>query len=563
MSALRRLGPRQIIVIIAVLIAGVAGAYYLTTQLSGEQASGGLTENEQLIAVTRGELISQVQTGGTLSFPTKEALRIGTGTIVKDVLIEEGQTVIEGQALLTLDDATVAERDMDVAKARIALREATEALDNLLTDAKEEMADAETGVSDAQKSLIDVQQQHDDIVSDAQTGLDEAEQAYSDTYDAWLGVPLSTDELALSPDDILAQWGLDLDALFDDDAQPDIDQGIFAGGSPSDDPATPWSETVVYGVVNFYPGEIAPTCEDTDAHPLNGHCLQKGFEDAWDDLTAARDALDDANDNRAAAVRKAEDTLDTAQDRLGEAEQAMQDAGEGETGYMRHLREAEVVSARIALDDALERREEATLRAPFAGIVAELNAEAGQPLEGNTGIAIEIIDTSVVELVGQVDETDVLRVQEGDAAEITLDALPGQTFSGELLSVSSGAESLQGIALFTVTIRVTAPPGMILREGMNANARMLVDRRENVLLVPVQSIYGTFQEPLLRVFRDGGIISRSVTLGSNDGFWVIVESGAEEGEEVIMHVAGTDEFLRFSDGPGGFQRAGAVRVARP
>ena len=111
-------------------------------------------------------------------------------------------------------------------------------------------------------------------------------------------------------------------------------------------------------------------------------------------------------------------------------------------------------------------------------------------------------------------------------------------------------------------IRVNVSPGVELREGMNATARMAVEMQNDVLLVPVQSIYGTFQEPLLRVMTDEAIISRPVTLGNNDDFWVVVVSGVNEGEEVIMHVSEADEFAAFQAGPG-FQRQTSRTRAKP
>ena len=284
-----------------------------------------------------------------------------------------------------------------------------------------------------------------------------------------------------------------------------------------------------------------------------GHCLRKGFDDTWDLLVVSREHLEDTVEDKNNALKQAEHDLIAARDTQEQALIALADAGEDEFGYARQLKEAELVTTRVALEDALKKREEATIRAPIDGIVAVLNAIEGEPLDTESRIAVEIIDTSTVELEGLVDETDVLRIDYGDAAEITLDAVPGQIFSGEITSISSAAELQQGIAVFTVMIRVNVSPGVELREGMNATARMAVEMQSDVLLVPVQSIYGTFQEPLLRVMTDEAIISRPVTLGNNDDFWVVVESGVNEGEEVIMHVSEADEFAAFQGGPG-FQR---------
>ncbi len=465
------------------------------------------------------------------------------------MLVEEGQAVIEGQALLTLDDATVARHDMDVAKAQIALRDAEDALANLLADTQSGLVTAEADVSDAERALADMEKEHRDKIDTAQDDVGKGEDDYRNIFSAWLGVTLGADELGTAPKDLLTAWGVNLEELLIEAVGDDTGRGIYSSGAPQDDPATRWSETLVYGVVNFYPGEVVAACESTDAHPLNGHCLQKGFDDAWNGLISARDALDGAITARDSAIRDAQDKLDAARDRHEQARQAVDDASGGPAGYTRSLREAELVTAQVALDDALQRREDATVRAPIDGIVAVLNAVAGEAIQVESRIAVEIIDTSVVELQGQVDETDVLQISYGDAAEITLDAMPGQVFTGSISSISSGAQLEQGIAVFSVMVRIDIVPGVDLREGMNATARMAVEEEFDVLLVPVQSIYGTFQEPLLRVMADDTIEPRPVTLGNNDDFWVVVESGVEEGEEVIMHVSEAEDFGMFG-GPG-------------
>ncbi len=554
MATIKRLQLWQIIVIIGVLIVGFGGgAYAINAQLSGNQAAGGLTENEQLVAVMRGDLINQVQTGGTLTLPHRESIRLGAGSIVKDVLVEEGQAVIEGQALFTLDDATAARHDMEVAKAQIALRDAQDALANLLPDAQADLAAAEDNVVDAERALTDLDKEHREKIETALDDVDEQEEKYRDVFAAWLGATLDEHESTLPPSELLARWGVDLEELLIEAVGADSARGIYSRGAPADDPATRWSETIVYGIVNFYPGQIVATCKSTDAHPLNGHCLQKGFDDAWDALTMARDAFDDAVTARDTAIREAQTKLDAARKERDQALLAVRDAGEGDEGYARQLKEAELLTAQVALRDALQQREETTVRAPIDGIVAVLNAVPGEELDVESRIAVEIIDTSIVELSGQVDETDVLRISYGDPAEITLDAMPGQVFTGSISSISSAAQLQQGIAVFTVLVRIDVPLDVDLREGMNANARMAVEEEFNVLLVPVQSIYGTFQAPILRVMADGETTSRPVTLGDNDGFWVVVESGVNEGDEVIMHVSEADEFGVFGGGPG-FQR---------
>ena len=553
----RRLAVWQIALLV-VIAAGAGTGAYVAFGGPDDQAASGLTEDEQLVVVQRGDLLNQVQTGGTLSFPNKESLRIGGTSVVKDVLVSEGQTVVEGQALITLDDATLAAHDEGVAKARIALREAQEALDNLLPDAQAERQAALDALGDAESALSEVREEHDELINDAAEAVTTAEEAYWDIFQVWLGIALRDADLVSPPERLMEGWGLDLANLLEPGGIFEDLGGSFYYESPPDDPATVWSETAVYGIRNFYPGRIVATCEETGEHPPNGHCLQKGFDDAWTNLETARDAKVDAEDAKSTAVSKAEEMIDAARESLEEAEIKVADATEGEGGLMFDLRRAELASATLALEDALTQREEATLRAPFAGIVSVLNAVPGEALPEDVRVAIEILDTSVVELVGSVDETDVLRVAEGDPAEVLLDALPGQTFPGVVSSIASAAESQQGIAVFSLKIQIRVPDGVVLREGMNATATLAVELEESVLLVPVQAIYGTFREPLLRVMEEGEIVVRPVTLGNSDGFWVVLEEGATENDEIIMQVSQVEQFQGFP-GPGGGRRV--VRVA--
>ena len=83
------------------------------------------------------------------------------------------------------------------------------------------------------------------------------------------------------------------------------------------------------------------------------------------------------------------------------------------------LREADVASAQLALDTALQRLEGATLRAPMAGFVSLVSVEAGQEVNPRIPV-VEVVDPTIVEVDAIVDEIDVLFVQEGAQAQVTM-----------------------------------------------------------------------------------------------------------------------------------------------
>ena len=215
-----------------------------------------------------------------------------------------------------------------------------------------------------------------------------------------------------------------------------------------------------------------------------------------------------------------------------------------------------VASARVALSQAEQRLADATITAPFDGFVSKLDVEEGDEVERQTNIMV-VVDTSVVELDGGVDEIDVLETQVGATASVEVDALPDQAIVGEVSSIAAEPESGQGqggggIVSYPVTIRLTVPAGVDLPSGLSAVASITVSEERDVLLVPLDALRGAFDSPTLNVvLPDGQIVETPVTLGNSDDFLTVVTSGVEEGDMIIT-IAPKESEGEFdvSSGPG-------------
>jgi len=218
------------------------------------------------------------------------------------------------------------------------------------------------------------------------------------------------------------------------------------------------------------------------------------------------------------------------------------------------LREAELASAQATLDTAVQRLEDATLQAPMAGIISLVNAEAGQTVNANATV-VEVVDPSVVEVDGVVDEIDVLFIQQGARAEVTLDALPGEVLEGTISDIGSAAIGQQGVVSYPIRILLQVPAGVELREGLTVTANIIIREELNVLLVPQQALYGSFNQPLVRVMTGGQIEERPVTLGISDDFWVAVREGLVRGDQVVMEATEATTAGGFGFG-GGFRPGG-------
>ncbi len=272
---------------------------------------------------------------------------------------------------------------------------------------------------------------------------------------------------------------------------------------------------------------------ESDIHLADGE-----IELAEARLAEAEDALVELlEDSDPVDVVVKQSAVRLARESLAEAEATLDEYGVIDQLEI-ELRQAELVAARATLETALADLERATLRAPFDGIVVAVNIEPDEQVNANTQ-AVEIANPSIVEVSGYVDEIDVLFLQVGSQAYVTLEALPGQTLEGAVSSIASVGESQQGVVTYPVTIRVDSSDiGGQAPEGLSATAQVIIRERNDAPLIPLQALYGAVQSPMVRVVSGSDIIEREVRLGISDDFWVVVEEGLQEGEVVSMEVVG-------------------------
>jgi multidrug resistance efflux pump len=124
------------------------------------------------------------------------------------------------------------------------------------------------------------------------------------------------------------------------------------------------------------------------------------------------------------------------------------------------MAQARVAQAQAALD-------EATLVAPFEGTVAELDIHLGEIAAPGARIA-SIADLTQWEVeTDDLSEVDVVGIQQGDEASITVDALPGVTLKGRVESITPRSAVKRGDVTYTVKVAITDPDPR-LKWGMTA-----------------------------------------------------------------------------------------------
>ena len=158
--------------------------------------------------------------------------------------------------------------------------------------------------------------------------------------------------------------------------------------------------------------------------------------------------------------------------------------------------EAQINQQRTGLSRIKYDISKTTIYSPMDGTVTQLNNELGEKVLGtisNQGsVIMTISDLAKMECQVEVGETDVTLVSLGDTARIEIDAFPDKIFTGYVYEIantatSKGIGTQEEVVNFIVKIRII-DNAFELRPGMSCTVDIVVDQRENVLSVPIQSV---------------------------------------------------------------------------
>ncbi|HBY99216.1 MAG TPA: hypothetical protein DEP84_35605, partial [Chloroflexi bacterium] len=274
--------------------------------------------------------------------------------------------------------------------------------------------------------------------------------------------------------------------------------------------------------------------------------------DADSKVKQAKSQLDQAQANLVKLQNQVtQDDLTSAQAQVIQASNNLEKLLAGPDANALDIAQSGVDQAEIAVKQADLKLRQSQIVAPFDGTVTAVNVTEGQTAGGSGGAAaIQLDDLDHLEIVVDMAEVDLSQIKVGQDAEITLDALPDTTLQGKVTDIAPAGVQNQGVVNYPVTISLTNPPAAV-KTGMTANVNIVVQQRDNILMVPNRAIHTQGRQRFVTVLFEGRQIQVPVQTGlSNDTNTEIV-SGLKEGDEVIISGTSTTQpNVRFGGGPG-------------
>ncbi len=305
--------------------------------------------------------------------------------------------------------------------------------------------------------------------------------------------------------------------------------------------------------------ESAPTAEGT--WPVTDVTVKVGDTVAEGDTLATADTADLETDLERATVdvRVASINVQIAKESLGNAQDADDTDAERQAQlalYSAQNQHSQAFEARRTIRQQINA---ASLKAPIAGIVTEVNIRAG--FDAPAGAAIVIASTTY-QVTTDVVESDLAGIELGQKASVTVDALDTEA-EGTVTAISPMAgDGSSGVVAFPVTVTLTKAPADA-RAGMSADVTITIASATGVLTVPSSALQGGDGDyAVMTLGADGTPQRQPVEVGLLTSTTAEITSGLAEGTAVVTGTA-SDLIGTVDQGNGRFGNGGVAIPGGP
>ncbi len=289
--------------------------------------------------------------------------------------------------------------------------------------------------------------------------------------------------------------------------------------------------------------------------------IQQSVKQAKDGIRNADRSLEEKTENYE-KLKKGPDELDILQ-----AEHAVVQASESLAATLRSIEERErtldklkagadsldIKSAQLSLDqrknalmEAQKKVADSAIRSPIDGVIAVFDIKKGDSVSSGASVATVVTKSRIAEIT--LTEVDAVRVQTGQKAALTFDALPDLTLTGVVGDIDTIGTVSQGVVSYTVKILFDAQEDRV-KPGMSVSANIVLDVRQNVLLVangalktqgerhvvqiPDEKIAEEERADPLGVVLTMPVRHQQVQIGASNDDMTEIVSGLQEGDTIV------------------------------
>lgn len=478
----------------------------------GQRGGGGpggmsRTPTVQVAVAGPAEIDSMLDTVGSVESPNKAQIAPKSTGRIDSIEVREGDRVQAGTVLVRLNssdvDAQIAQRQSEVASARARLAQAKIGENPNSVSLQGQFEQQRAAVTSAEIELRQATTNQDALVTSARNDVTAAESRLrtADSQVSSAVAALERDQASLANAE--AKWNR---------AKALLEKGYISLQSAED---TRTAMEVAKGTVKVSENAVAA---------------------AKQNLVSAQALLNSAKEQLGVIRRKTQTDIANANTKLVQAKSNLRTAGanKSQTGaYKEQISalQASVRASEAQLRQAYVDKAETVLRSPIAGIVTERRADIGSLASPGSPVLV-VQSLAQVFIRASFPVESVGKVFVGQAADITIDALPGKTFHGLVRNVNGAADPVNRQIILLIKLD---NEGGVLRPGMFGHVKIVTGAVRAKIVVPREAIRLSKEGASVAVIGDDMKASiKPVKTGVQNDKMVEILEGIEPGEKVVI-----------------------------
>jgi len=496
--------------------------------------------------VTYGNVVKEVSETGMVKVSEQAGLSFRNSGKIDEIYIEVGDIVSAGQKLAKLDTNKLY---IELTEAQAALGVVNADYSRLLAGSSgEEIKVAETEVNNAQVTFDNSEQSLQDIKIDAEQDLDNAyEDAANSLDDAYLKIynalnvvddvkrtyfgSSDQESIAVSNNTNKIKNALSNVKSYIDDIEQSfdwekVDSALVNTKDDLADVRDALEEVRDATESGNYRNDVSSadkTLLDNQKSYIN--TAHSNIADTKQDISTTK-ITNETNINTAeATVSLAEVALQKAEDQLN-----LKKAGPTPENINLYLAKIEQAKARVSL--LHNNINEAVLKSPADGQITAINKRKGETVSSADPV-IGFLLSGPFQIEVDVYEEDIVDIQVNNYIEVILPAFPDDIFKGKVISVDPAEKLVGGVVYYEVNISFEIQDQNI-KPGMTADVIIETDKKENVLVVPVEAVEKRDEIKVAKMYVGKQLVYRTIEVGLEGEDHIEILSGLSEGEMVII-----------------------------
>ncbi len=260
-----------------------------------------------------------------------------------------------------------------------------------------------------------------------------------------------------------------------------------------------------------------------------------------EDITAAQAQLDQAKAGLAKArsmqaqVGMRQNDIEAAREQVNQAQSALQMA---QSQTIRDTITADDIAAAVAAVDqaraslqyAEAQLQNTSIYAPEAGYVVQRNARTGEYASPGVPI-LNLVDNRMVKIRCALSEERRHLIAVGQDVSITLDGVPGQSFTGQVYQV--GAAASPSARVFDMEVHLSNP-NQVIKSGMYARVSAVTQRQSSVVVIPYDAVLKQDDTNVVFIVEGSAAHQRAIQVGLRQANRIAVLKGLQPGDAVVV-----------------------------